>query len=39
MTVTDPSGRDWSIKQSVEGPVEVMHSRVSVRARLPPAAG
>ena len=28
MTVTDPSGRDWSIKQSVEGPVEVMHSRV-----------
>lgn len=28
MTVTDPTGRKWSIKQSVEGPVEVMHSRV-----------
>jgi hypothetical protein len=28
MTVTDPDGRKWSIKQSVEGPVEVMHSRV-----------
>ena len=28
MTVTDPEGRKWSIKQSVEGPVEVMHSRI-----------
>ena len=28
MTVTDPEGRKWSIKQSAEGPVEVMHSRV-----------
>jgi len=28
MTVTDPQGRKWSVKQSVEGPVEVMHSRV-----------
>jgi hypothetical protein len=28
MTVTGPDGRKWSIKQSVEGPVEVMHSRV-----------
>lgn len=28
MTVTDPEGRQWSIKQSVEGQVEVMHSRV-----------
>jgi hypothetical protein len=28
MTVVDPEGRSWSVKQSVEGPVEVMHSRV-----------
>jgi hypothetical protein len=28
MTVTDPQGRKWSIKQSTEGPVEVMQSRV-----------
>ena len=28
MTVTDPEGRKWSVKQSVEGPVEVMHSRI-----------
>ena len=28
MTVTDPEGRTWSIKQSVEGPVEVTHSRI-----------
>jgi hypothetical protein len=28
MTVTDPEGRKWSIKQSAEGPVEVMHSRI-----------
>jgi hypothetical protein len=28
MTVTDPEGRRWSIKQSVEGPVEVMQSRI-----------
>jgi hypothetical protein len=28
MTVTDPEGRKWSIKQSAEGPVEVMLSRV-----------
>jgi hypothetical protein len=28
MTVTDPAGRKWSVKQSVEGPVEVMQSRV-----------
>jgi hypothetical protein len=28
MTVTDPHGRKWSVKQSVEGPVEVTHSRV-----------
>jgi hypothetical protein len=28
MTVTDPRGRKWSVKQSVEGPVEVTHSRL-----------
>jgi hypothetical protein len=28
MTVTDPEGRKWSVKQSQEGPVEVMHSRI-----------
>jgi hypothetical protein len=28
MTVTDPRGLKWSIKQSAEGPVEVMHSRI-----------
>ena len=28
MTVVDPSGTMWSVKQSVEGPVEVMQSRV-----------
>jgi hypothetical protein len=28
MTVTDPEGRKWSIKQSTEAPVEVMHSRI-----------
>ena len=28
MTVTDPEGRKWSIKQSAEGPVEVMQSRI-----------
>jgi hypothetical protein len=28
MTVSDPQGRRWSIKQSAEGPVEVMQSRV-----------
>ena len=28
MTVIDSEGRKWSIKQSAEGPVEVMHSRV-----------
>lgn len=28
MTVVDPRGRRWSIKQSAEGPVEVMQSRV-----------
>jgi hypothetical protein len=28
MTVTDPQGLKWSIKQSVEGPVEVTHSRI-----------
>src|SRR6185436_13054709 len=28
MTVSDPGGRSWSVKQSVEGPVEVMNSRV-----------
>jgi hypothetical protein len=28
MTVVDPQGRKWSIKQSVEAPVEVMQSRV-----------
>jgi hypothetical protein len=28
MTVTDPRGLMWSIKQSAEGPVEVMQSRI-----------
>jgi hypothetical protein len=28
MTVDDPQGRRWSVKQSAEGPVEVMNSRV-----------
>ena len=28
MTVTDPGGQRWSVKQSVEGPVEVVLSRV-----------
>jgi hypothetical protein len=28
LTVTDPQGLKWSIKQSAEGPVEVTHSRI-----------
>jgi len=28
MSVTDPEGRKWSVKQSNEGPVEVMQSRI-----------
>jgi len=28
VTVTDPQGLKWSIKQSAEGPVEVMQSRI-----------
>jgi hypothetical protein len=28
MTVVDPAGRKWSVKQSEEGPVEVTHSRI-----------
>jgi hypothetical protein len=28
LTVRDPSGRKWSVKQGQEGPVEVMHSRI-----------
>ena len=28
LTVSDPEGRRWSVKQGDEGPVEVMHSRI-----------